>query len=50
MDFVKGNEIVKIDPHAIDLCGNNQITLGTEIITIDNKKTGTESSVTTLAP
>ena len=50
MDFVKGNEIVKIDPHAIDLCGNNQITLGTEIITIDNKKFGTESSVTTLAP
>ena len=38
MDFIQGNEIVKIDPHAIDICGNNHITLGTELITLDNKK------------
>ena len=30
MDFIKGNEEVKIDANAIDLCGNNHITLGTE--------------------
>ncbi|MFL2921632.1 MAG: C-type lectin domain-containing protein, partial [Limisphaerales bacterium] len=50
MDFVKGNEIVKIDPHAIDLCGNNHITLGTELITLNNEKVGSNAAVTTLAP
>ena len=50
MDFIKGNEEVKIDANAIDLCGNNHITLGTELITIDNEKTGSLSSTTTLAP
>ena len=50
MDFIKGNEEVKIDANAIDLCGNNHITLGTELITINNEKTGSLSSTTTLAP
>ena len=48
MDFVKGNEIVKIDPNAIDICGNNHITLGTELITLDNEKSN--GGVTKVAP
>ena len=48
MDFIQGNEIVKIDPHAIDICGNNHITLGTELITLDNKKSN--GGVTKVAP
>ena len=48
MDFIQGNEIVKIDPHAIDICGNNHITLGTELITLDNKKSN--GGITKVAP